>query len=59
MRVQFTKNHHVQTGERSRRMYKRGGEYEVADDIGKSAIDAKRAKVVANSDKRPKDAEPV
>ncbi len=55
MRVHFTKNHHVQTGERSRRMYKRGREYEVVDEVGKAAVEAKRAKAVADNDKRSKD----
>lgn len=48
MRVLFTKNHHVETGERSRQMYKRGHEYDVADDVAKAAIDAKRARPVTD-----------
>lgn len=49
MRVLFTKNHHVPAGERSRQMYKRGREYEVSDEFGKSAIEAKSAKAVGEA----------
>jgi hypothetical protein len=50
MRVIFTKNHHVQVGARSRRMYKRGSEYEVADEVGRAAIGTKSAKAVAEAE---------
>jgi hypothetical protein len=58
MRVIFTKNHHVHTGERSRRMYKRGREYEVSDEVGKSAIEAKRAKAVTDQSQSQKRSSP-
>lgn len=46
MRILFTKNYHVQTGERSRLMYKRGREYDLPDDIANAALEAKCAKAV-------------
>jgi hypothetical protein len=57
MRVLFKRNYHVPTGERSRLMYKRGYEYEVTDDLGKAAIQAKFATPVAGRDKAPENAD--
>jgi hypothetical protein len=59
MRVLFTKNHHVPVAERSRRMYKRGREYEIAEDTGKEAIDTRRAKAVAEVRNDGKSAKPT
>jgi hypothetical protein len=56
VRILFTKNYHVPIGDRRRRMYKRGREYDVTDDIGKAAVEAKRAKAVVA---RPNNAEPT